>query len=138
LGHITEGYWAPQLLQKHGLGLVSQSQFFDKKLNVSLFGKYFGYDASIKQSEVVKGIVLYNDVKTSASALGYGLAGSYRATYFLTINASLEKANRLPESDEILGDGFRSAPPNCAPNKATMPTLVSNYIYLKKRATKYA
>lgn len=103
----TEGYYAPQLVQKHVLGLSTQSQFLDGKLGVSVFGKYFANAAHIKTSEVDRqGIVRYHTVNTSSEAWGYGLATSWKATYFLTLNASCERANRLPEADEMLGDGL--------------------------------
>lgn len=60
----------------------------------------------IKTTETVGGITTYNTESTSDSDLGYGLAGSYKVLENLMLNASVEKAYRLPESDEILGDGL--------------------------------
>lgn len=102
----SEGYWSPQRVNKHSIGLAWQSEFFDRKLNASLFIKAFHYSADIKTAKIEHGITNYNTDYAFASALGYGFAGSYKVTSYLLISTSVEKTYRLPEADEILGDGL--------------------------------
>lgn len=102
----TSGYYAPQKLQKYSMGLSLQSKFFEKKLNTILFSKWFSYNASIKTSDYKDGDVVYNNDKAKASNLGFGFTSSYAFTPDFKINTSLEKTYRLPEAEEILGDGL--------------------------------
>ncbi|WP_299251593.1 TonB-dependent receptor plug domain-containing protein [uncultured Cytophaga sp.] len=104
--HKTEGYWAPQLFSKQTLGLVYESKWFNNRLTTSLFSKYFSYSAGIKTSATTMGVTNYSTVHTDASGIGYGIATAYNITPYLLLSASLEKAYRLPEPDEVLGDGI--------------------------------
>lgn len=102
----TEGYWSPQKLNKHTMGLALQSEWLGNKLHTSLFAKYYAYNAAVKLAETRSGITTYSTVNSNTSNLGYGIASSYKLTTFLSVNTSFEKAYRLPESNEILGDGL--------------------------------
>lgn len=102
----TEGYYAPQKLRKHSMALALQSKFVDSKFKTSLFLKYYAYNARIKTSETSAGVTTYNTETTDASGLGYGFSSSYAFSPRFSLNASLEKTYRLPESEEILGDGL--------------------------------
>src|SRR5690606_28083541 len=73
--------------------------------NTSVFLKSFSDGATVKTSEINKGVTSYYDVKTQAVQLGHGVAADWKATAFLSFNASVANACRLPESEEILGDG---------------------------------
>jgi outer membrane receptor protein involved in Fe transport len=102
----SEGYWSPQRVKKHSLGLAWQSELAHQKINTSLFMKAFHNSAEIKTTTIEQGITHYNTEYASASSLGYGFAGSYLVTSYLLLSTSVEKTYRLPEADEILGDGL--------------------------------
>jgi outer membrane cobalamin receptor len=102
----NEGYWAPQDYRKQSLGFVFQSALLGSRLNSSIFLKWYGYAAKIKTSETAAGIVYYNTVETNKSDPGYGIAASYRINPSFKLNGSYENAIRLPEPNELLGDGL--------------------------------
>ena len=102
----TEGYYAPQRFRKHSAAWVFQSEWMEKRLNASAFVKWFSFDSAIKLSEFQRGIETYSTLNTGKSSFGYGMAGSFRLTNYLKLNASAESTIRLPEADEILGDGL--------------------------------
>ncbi len=102
----TEGYYAPQILNKHVMGLSYNSLWLQEKLLASLFVKYFGYNASVKVSETVAGVTEYSTHHASAAAPGYGVALAYTASNRVKLNFSFENSTRLPEANEILGDGL--------------------------------
>lgn len=102
----TDGYWSPQQLQKNTMGLAYQSLLVDKKLNTSIFIKAHNYKAAIKSAETSQGVTTYSTVHTSGFYMGYGIASAYKLTPIFMLTASAEKAYRLPESEEILGDGL--------------------------------
>lgn len=106
----TDGYWAPQLFNKSSLALAWQSKWIDDKLNTSLFIKHFAFDADIKVATTAAGETTYETVHTSESSTGYGMAGSYWLTDRLMISASFERSVRLPEANEVLGDGLNVVP----------------------------
>ncbi|WP_020533230.1 TonB-dependent receptor [Flexithrix dorotheae] len=102
----NDGYWSPQKFKKTSMGLLFQSEMLQKKLNTSVFLKAFHFNADIKTSEIIQGVPNYFTEYTSSGSLGFGFAGSYQLTSHLRITTSFEKANRLPEANEVLGDGL--------------------------------
>lgn len=46
----TDGYWAPQTLQKNSMGLSLQSKLLENKLNTSLFLKWHSFNAKNKNN----------------------------------------------------------------------------------------
>lgn len=102
----TDGYYAPQRFKKHSMGWVFESEWMDKRLNASVFVKWFSFSSDIKLSEYQDGIETYNTVHSGKSNIGYGIAGSFQLSPTLKLNASTESAIRLPEANEILGDGL--------------------------------
>lgn len=101
----NNAYWDPQYFNKNIAGLVYESSLFEDKLNTSIFLKYYEYNADIKFFEFINNTKNYQTAHTHSENFGYGLAGSYKLTSYLMFTGSLEQAARLPESDEILGDG---------------------------------
>lgn len=100
------GYWAPQELAKHSMGLTLQSNYLAGRLHTSLFVKWFSFSGAVKKSETLAGETTYQTVPTSESGFGYGFAASYKLTPALMLNGSAERAIRLPDATEILGDGL--------------------------------
>lgn len=102
----NEGYWAPQLVHKNVFSLAYRGEVLEKKLKYSLFYKNFRYRADVKVSEYQDGALLYRSKKLSDFSNGYGVALSYKPVSWMTIMGSTERTSRLPEADEILGDGL--------------------------------
>ena len=102
----NDGYWAPQRLFKNVFGLSYKGELFTKKFKYSVFLKNFHYTAAIKTSEYLNGNLLFSNSTVTGNQMGYGTAISYSPNKQLTLLASIEKVARLPESDEILGDGL--------------------------------
>jgi outer membrane receptor protein involved in Fe transport len=93
-------------LQKQITGLSYDFSALDDKFRASLFTKYYQYSAVINTEEYVGDG--YENVETEAniSKPGYGLSISYQISPSLLSKVSFEKAYRLPEPEEILGDGM--------------------------------
>lgn len=104
LSEKTDGYYAPQLFQKHSMSGGIQSEWLHSRLHTSVFVKRHSFNSAIKVSEYQGGVETYRNLDTEESGFGYGLAGSYRLSPGFKINFSSESAVRLPEANEILGD----------------------------------
>lgn len=102
----TEGYYSPQLFSKSIAGIAYEASWFQEKLTTSVFLKAYSYNASIKVSETVAGETSYETVESDEMSNGFGIASSYQPNNNVTISFSTEKASRLPEANEILGDGL--------------------------------
>ena len=109
LAQKTEGYYAPQLFNKHSMGWTLQSEWLGERLKTSVFVKWFSFQSDIKTSEYASGELQYSTATSSESNTGYGLAGSFQISPKWTVLASLESAVRLPEANEILGDGLNDS-----------------------------
>lgn len=102
----TEGYWAPQFYDKNTLGLSYQKKWLGDKFNLSLFAKYYSYKAVIKTSEYSKGTPIYYSINSQSATPGYGFGATVTLYPKMLLNVSGEIASRLPEPDEIMGDGL--------------------------------
>lgn len=106
----TEGYFAPQYYTKHALGLTLQSNWLNDKLNTTIFTKWFAYNAEVNLRDYEGGKHASFKADPSNNIPGFGIAASYRLFPRLLISGAIEKAVRLPEYDEILGDGLNVMP----------------------------
>ncbi|MFV0592520.1 MAG: TonB-dependent receptor [Draconibacterium sp.] len=102
----TEGYYAPQLFKKGVLGVSYEGLWFQDKLKTTLFYKHYNYSAKIKLAETVAGETSYETISASENSNGVGFATSFSPTQKVTVSFSVEQASRLPEANEILGDGL--------------------------------
>ncbi|WP_171595979.1 carboxypeptidase-like regulatory domain-containing protein [Marinifilum caeruleilacunae] len=102
----TDGYYAPQYFKKSVMGLSLQSKLIDQRLQTNLFAKSYYYWADIKVSTTEAGVTSYETVSSSKNSFGIGIASSFELNENFLISASLEHANRLPEANEVLGDGL--------------------------------
>ena len=101
-----DGYFAPQNYTKHALGLTLQSQWFNELLHTSVFAKWFAYNAAVSLRTFENGQRIAFRTYPSKNTPGFGIAASYRLLPNLLISAAVERSVRLPEPDEILGDGL--------------------------------
>ncbi|SHE72021.1 Outer membrane receptor proteins, mostly Fe transport [Mariniphaga anaerophila] len=102
----TEGYYAPQFFNKSVLGVSWENLWFQHKLQTTLFYKRYNYSAAIKLAETVAGETNYETVSAKEKSNGLGFAISYTPAKKITLSFSVEQASRLPEANEILGDGL--------------------------------
>ena len=122
----SDGYFAPQLFNKHSLGLTLQSTWLNDRLNTSLFVKWFGFEAQVKSYEYAGADPEYDPA--SDSSPGFGVAGSFELNSKWSLTASVESAVRLPEPNEILGDALIDASnPNLKAEKSLNANLGVEY-----------
>ncbi|CAM1357918.1 TonB-dependent receptor [Tenacibaculum xiamenense] len=102
ISNKSEAYWTPQHFNKNTFGLSLDSKWLNRKLRTSFFVKNHSFNAKIKTTEDGQ---LFRNTDTDANFFGFGFSSSYKINQLLTLKASFERANRLPEEEEILGDG---------------------------------
>ncbi len=118
----------PNNTTKNIFGLSYNYVSKNDKLKTSAFGKQYWYVAEINAEEYVNDS--YQNVRNTASFtnLGYGLTASYSLSQSWLVKASYEKAYRLPNPDEILGDGiFIDPSPNLTAESSYNINLGTSY-----------
>jgi outer membrane cobalamin receptor len=100
----------PNSVQKNILGINQSFFLFDDALNINAFVKQYDYHALINTEQVVDGVDQNTETKTDISNTGYGTGISYQLNNSNKLKISYEKTYRLPEADEILGDGMYIRP----------------------------
>ncbi|QCD63607.1 TonB-dependent receptor [Tenacibaculum maritimum] len=115
----------PHILDKNILGISYDVNLFDNSLKSSLFAKYFNLSTEGTLSDPFKNESdpdKYQAVKNSFDKLGFGLALTYSFHEKLRGKISFERALRLPEGYELLGNGNF-----LLPNLTLLPELSNNY-----------
>jgi outer membrane cobalamin receptor len=100
----------PNSIKKNILGINQSFFLFDDALNINTFVKQYDYHALINTDRVVNGVVQNTETKADISNTGYGTGISYPLNNSNKLKISYEKTYRLPEADEILGDGMYIRP----------------------------
>ncbi|WP_447642121.1 MULTISPECIES: TonB-dependent receptor [Chitinophagaceae] len=122
----------PQKADKNILGLSYQYRH-SEKWNTTVFGKYLYQNAHttlILTDAMNSGDTTYQNASVKTSKLGYGLATSYFLQTQLQVKFSYEKANRLPESDDIFGDAVnKEGNWNLKPESSDNINLGINYTW---------
>jgi len=86
------------------------SDFFDKKLNHVLMGKFFNYSASGVEAYEARPI-FSNEIKSiSGNSWGIADAVKYEINNRSLVRFSAEYANRLPDQNELFGDAIFVVP----------------------------
>lgn len=109
-------YESPNSISKNLLSAAYTYSSENKKAEISVFGKQYWYSGEIISFDYED-----NKIVTSPSLTksGFGAAASYHFTDNILIKSSYEKAYRIPESFEILGDGIYVNPnPVLQPEKS--------------------
>ncbi|MCG8306357.1 MAG: TonB-dependent receptor [Cytophagales bacterium] len=119
LDAFNKSFASPSHVNKNILGLAYSFASTDSKLKTTAFGKSYWYRGRIITQDYEN-----NDVTTEPDNHnnGFGAAISYKIMHDLLIKASYEKAFRLPESYEILGDGIY-----VNPNSTLRPEKSNNF-----------
>lgn len=119
----------PNTLDKKVLGVAYRLRVFDKKLETTLSGKYFGLGILAREARTfARGETTVAELTTNKDFFGYGLASRYSFHDGLQIKTSYERAFRIPEAFEIFGDGLLIlANPNIVPESSHNINLGANW-----------
>lgn len=110
-------YKNPQKLSKFYIGLSAENGFFNNKLTNTIYGKYFF--GSSKVVNITQNYLFENYNKNQYNVFGYGDVLKYTFTDTFFSFLGYERTIRLPDSDEIFGDGISIAPsPNLNPESS--------------------
>lgn len=102
----NERFTHPNTVQKNIFGINHSSWFFNNSLNINVFAKQYDYQATIISNQEIDGVVQKTETKSDLNNTGFGTGISYQLSTSNKLKASYENAYRLPEADEILGDGM--------------------------------
>lgn len=118
----------PSTLVKNTLGLSWNANINDKWIS-SAFVKYFAMKAvGYQPVNTITDPGKYQSVSFNYTHLGYGLATAYFINPSLQVKASYEHAYRMPDSDEIFGDGvFVIYSPGLKPERSDNVNLGARY-----------
>lgn len=117
----------PKITRKNVSGLSYRLMPSDR-WNVSAFAKYYRQYNKGPVSQNTDGIGNYINLSNTASALGYGAAGTYFIWKDLQVKLSYEKAFRLPTTDELFGDeDLEAGKMNLKPEKSDNVNLSFSY-----------
>jgi outer membrane cobalamin receptor len=97
----------PNKLDKGVLGLSWQNKLFGDKLNTSVFGKQYRIHSYIRSAVYYNGSgYVKEEANQTKNYYGYGIATRYKFSENAGIKASYEHAYRLPDVEELFGDGI--------------------------------
>lgn len=102
-----EAYTKPQILRKTAIGIGYKFDF-RKRWSTSIFTKQYFLEAISAQR-----VDIYTNPRwvTSSSPMnrnGLGIATSVFVTHYLQVKGSYENTYRMPEGDEMFGDGINN------------------------------
>lgn len=122
---FNNSFQAPNTLSKNIVGLAYDFKDTNDVFQFSAFGKGYFYQGSITALNIE------GDEETTRPDItqqGFGTALSYRFKKHLLLKTSFEKAYRLPESYEMMGDGVYIDPnPSLLPEKSYNVNLGFQY-----------
>ncbi len=126
-----EAYEHPQTLRKSVIGLGYKYDY-KSRWSTSLFAKQY-----IIRGESAQRVDIYTNphwepIHDDLSSTGYGIASAYFLFNWLQLKMSYEKTYRLPEGDEMFGDGINHvANKNLRPENSNNVNLgaVFNYLF---------
>lgn len=98
----------PNTLGKRIIGLAFESTWLKEKLSTAAAVKHYAFNMVTKNALIDQaGKTTIEDIKTDQHNIGYLVAARYFIVPALLFKTSYEKAYRLPDPKEILGDGYR-------------------------------
>ena len=100
---LNLSFESPNFIHKNLLGAAWEYRTDDRSFDATVFGKQYWYAGRIVTRDYED-----NEIVTEPSLrrTGYGAAVSWAGLPGIELKASYEKAYRIPESYEILGDGI--------------------------------
>lgn len=91
-------------LTKQIMGLSYDATMLNSKLKTSFFWKYYMQYVSLKEPVKVNNVLTQKTIDESVHKNGFGMAVSYTLRPLVQLQCSFEKAVRLPENTELLGN----------------------------------
>lgn len=91
-------------LTKHIIGTTYENHFFDERLKSSIFFKHYIQNVRLKDPLKSNNEITFVEYDKTVSHNGYGISASFAAWPKILLRASYEKALRMPESNELLGN----------------------------------
>jgi outer membrane receptor protein involved in Fe transport len=124
-----EPFRSPNTLMKNVLGVSYDADLINNKLNISMAAKYYHFNISTKNAKQERDFtIVIEDEQINQNLMGYYLGARYFITSDLYVKSSYEKGYRLPEPDEIFGDGLnRYANPLLSPETSDNFNLGINF-----------
>ncbi|BDS11217.1 TonB-dependent receptor [Aureispira anguillae] len=110
---LRRSFLSPNYIHKNLLGSAYRLNTSDKRLEATAFVKGYWFNANLVTQDYDN-----KDVHTSVNSffVGYGALATYHFPKIIQLKLSYERAYRIPESYEILGDGIYIRPnPNLSP-----------------------
>lgn len=101
----NRSFSTPNELSKTILGISYDFSLNESKTVVSTFSKSYWFGAKINVQEYESDSESITEANSNLNEIGYGLTIRHQLLKPLSIKASYEKAYRLPEPNETLGDG---------------------------------
>lgn len=131
VNEFNQSFETPNYVGKSILGASYSFISNDKKLDITAFGKEYWYSGEIITYDTERN----EQINAPAfSNMGYGLALNYLPVRGLQFKTSFEKAYRIPEPHEILGDGIYIRPnPVLEPEKSYNGNLGGRYTLEKNK-----
>ena len=122
-------------LTKQIVGFTYDFRFPDDKLKASVFWKLYLQELSLADPLKVNNVLTSSRVDKSVNNNGYGFALSYALKPGINLLTSFEKAVRLPESTELLGNTSDNvnAAYNLLPERANNFNLGVNATLIEKK-----
>ncbi len=115
-----EAYTKPQILKKQTIGFGYKFDL-NNRLSTSVFVKRYIVTSENAQRVDIYTNPRYVTTKTTMPQNGYGIAASYFVFTWLQLKASFENTYRMPDGDEMYGDGV-----NQVANKNLKPEQSNN------------
>ena len=104
LSQLERDLTETRFLNKNIIGATYDNSLFNDKLKMSAFIKHYMQSVRLSDPEKVNGVYIANDYSRSLTTDGFGGAISYSVLPTLMISVSGEKAFRLPDVTELLGN----------------------------------
>lgn len=113
---FNRSFESPNFINKNMMGIAYTLRAKNNIFETSVFMKKYWYDGKIISFDYAGNELI---TKPSLDNTGYGVTLSYQAASFILFKSSFEKAYRVPESYEILGDGiYIKSNPSLSPEKS--------------------
>lgn len=104
---LNRSFSSPSSIHKNTLGLSYTIKNKSNTIEATVFGKQYFYSGEITTIDTENKSVIS---KPTLSKAGYGLTFTYKPIRDIALKTSVEKAYRLPETYEILGNGIYVRP----------------------------
>jgi outer membrane cobalamin receptor len=120
-GQYTENiaFSEPNTARKNVTGISYKLSVLENRWNTTVFAKLFNMQTHTRLEGDEEGV--YHDQTNKVTKHGVGFASSFAVTKELLLKTSFEHSSRLPDNEELFGNGLL-----IEPNMALLPETSSN------------